>query len=391
MLRQLLDHNPSIQRLVDDGYHVGSAGGYLFVHDVPYITSTGRIERATLADELSGDVDSEPARHTVWFTGSDPYDAKGNILADLARRTPKLLVDGINAQHQFSRKPTSGPENYGDHYRKMVTYVGMLEGHAQIIDPSATARTFYPIEDDDDASPFNYLDTASTRAGIVHATAKLKIPRVAIIGLGGTGAYILDQLAKLPIQEIHLFDNDVFSQHNSFRAPGAASLEQLKGKPKKVDYLKGVYEPMRSGIVPHPVHIEESNVSLLTDMNFVFMAFDGGPAKAALISHLTSHNISFIDVGMGLHEKDGQLVGQVRMSSVTGDNKDRAIDEDFIPCSNPDENEYDLNVQVADMNALNAVLAVIRFKKILGFYKDFENSHRYIYALFDNSIISESS
>jgi tRNA A37 threonylcarbamoyladenosine dehydratase len=219
--------------------------------------------------------------------------------------------------------------------------------------------------------------------------SKMKMERIAIVGLGGTGAYILDQLAKLPIQEIHLFDPDTFNQHNAFRAPGAASLEQLKSKPKKVDYLKAMYEPMRSGIIAHAVPIDESNITLVSNMNFVFMAFDGGPAKAALISHLTAHNIPFIDVGMGLQEKNGQLVGQVRMSSITVDNQDKATNQSFIPCSDPEENEYDFNVQVADMNALNALLAVIRFKKILGFYNDFENSQYYVYGIFDNSIVNE--
>lgn len=390
MLRQLLDRNPSIQRLVDEGYHVGTGGGYLLVHDVPYVTSKREIERATIADELSGDIDSKPKSHAIWFTGSSPCDSNGTVLTNLARPCKKILVDGVSAEHQFSQKPTTGPTNYGDHYRKMVTYIGMIEGHAQRLDPSATARTLYPIEDDDQESPFRYLDTASTRAGIVLATSKLKLERVAIVGLGGTGSYILDQLAKLPIQEIHLFDPDTFNQHNAFRAPGAASLEQLIAQPKKVDYLKALYEPMRTGIVAHPVRIDASNVASLTGMRFVFMAFDGGPAKAALISHLNTVEIPFIDVGMGLKEKDGQLVGQLRMSSITRTNRSRSVDRNFLPCSDPEDNEYDFNVQVADMNALNALLAIIRFKKILGFYRDFEDSQYYVYGIFDNSIVSES-
>lgn len=56
---------------------------------------------------------------------------------------------------------------------------------------------------------FCYPDTATTRAGIGAATAKLMTERVAIIGLGGTGSYILDLLAKVPIGEIHLFDPDI--------------------------------------------------------------------------------------------------------------------------------------------------------------------------------------
>ncbi|WP_318271316.1 ThiF family adenylyltransferase [Sphingobacterium cellulitidis] len=46
---------------------------------------------------------------------------------------------------------------------------------------------------------------------------KLERQKIAIIGLGGTGAYILDMVAKTPVKEIHLFDGDSFDQHNAFR------------------------------------------------------------------------------------------------------------------------------------------------------------------------------
>lgn len=38
----------------------------------------------------------------------------------------------------------------------------------------------------------------------------------------------VDLLAKTPATEIHLFDGDVFMQHNVFRAPGVLSLAELE-------------------------------------------------------------------------------------------------------------------------------------------------------------------
>ena len=57
---------------------------------------------------------------------------------------------------------------------------------------------------------FAYHDMATTRSGIGAATSKLLANRIAIIGIGGTGAYILDLLAKVPIREIHIYDGDRF-------------------------------------------------------------------------------------------------------------------------------------------------------------------------------------
>lgn len=39
-------------------------------------------------------------------------------------------------------------------------------------------------------------------------------------------------------------------------------------------------------------------------------------------------------------------------------------------------NEYDTNIQIAELNALNAALAAIRWKKLWDFYADQEGEHR---------------
>ncbi len=81
---------------------------------------------------------------------------------------------------------------------------------------------------------------------------KLDGERVAIVGLGGTGSYILDFVAKTRVSEIHVFDHDTFFTHNAFRGPGAPSIEELNAAPLKVDRFVAMYSLMhRKGIVAH--------------------------------------------------------------------------------------------------------------------------------------------
>ena len=80
---------------------------------------------------------------------------------------------------------------------------------------------------------FRYMDTASGRAGIGAISEQLATGPVAIVGLGGTGSYILDLVAKTPVREIHLFDGDRFGQHNAFRSPGAPHIDTLRQTPPK--------------------------------------------------------------------------------------------------------------------------------------------------------------
>ena len=74
-----------------------------------------------------------------------------------------------------------------------------------------------------------------------------------IVGLGGTGSYVLDLVSKTPVSEIHLFDGDKFYSHNAFRAPGAASIEELENVEYKTDRFANMYGKMRKGIVSHPL------------------------------------------------------------------------------------------------------------------------------------------
>ena len=101
--------------------------------------------------------------------------------------------------HTFSAKPI---DPYSDYHAKMTKYVAILEGPARAIDPAATARTFPVIEPEEAVldTVFNYIDTASSRAEIDLITRKLMIPKVAIVGLGGTGGYVLDLVAKTPVR-----------------------------------------------------------------------------------------------------------------------------------------------------------------------------------------------
>ena len=76
---------------------------------------------------------------------------------------------------------------------------------------------------------------------------KLEGPKIAIVGVGATGSYVLDLVAKTPVAEIHLFDRDMFLNHNAFRSPGAPSLEDLSKKQQKVNYLAAIYAAAVSG------------------------------------------------------------------------------------------------------------------------------------------------
>jgi len=214
----------------------------------------------------------------------------------------------------------------------------------------------------------------------VEAGPRARIDRIAIVGLGGTGSYVLDFVAKTPVQEIHLFDGDEFLTHNAFRTPGAASLEVLRAKPKKVDYLAAIYSNMHRRVVPHSNLINADNVESLRQMSFVFISIDDGPSRKLISGALDAWGIPYVDTGMGLYASDGSLGGIVRVTaSMPGRTGGLGARASFADGS--EQNEYRQNIQIAELNALNAAFAVVRWKKLRGFYADMAREHNCTYGV----------
>lgn len=385
MSRQPIAHNTDLTRLENEGYALDvDHEGYLVVKGVPYVTRNREVRRGTIVGKLvtRGTVDDIVGfqDHTVHFAGEMPCDDKGcpltNVVIDSNRQQ---LGTRIWVDHRFSSKP--GPQGYPSMYSQIKQYVTILESYAHRIDSDVTAKTGPVVSlDPDEAGPFVYMDTASVRAGIVMVTAKLRHRRVAIVGIGGTGSYVLDLVSKTPVAEIHLFDDDDFFTHNAFRGPGAATIDQLRALPSKVQYWRDKYSAMHTGIVAHKYRVNAENVAELATFDFVFLCMDSGPDKLAIVMALEEMGISFIDAGVGVQEVDGALRGTVRATTSTSDKRDHVRRR--VSFAQPGgDNDYERNIQVADLNALNATLAVIKWKKLCGFYHDFEHEHDTTYTI----------
>ena len=202
-----------------------------------------------------------------------------------------------------------------------------------------------------------------------------------IVGLGGTGGYILDLLAKTPILNIHLYDGDVLGTHNAFRSPGAAAVDQLRAGMKKVDYYAATYAAMRRQIHAHPVNVTAENVDGLVGADFVFLAMDSGPAKQTIIDALIEAAVPFIDTGVGVSDDPDGIAGQIRVTSSSPGQSEHIARDGLISTVAGDDAEYDTNLQVAELNMAAAVQAVIRFKKMLGFYADVEREMHSVYRV----------
>jgi hypothetical protein len=108
-------------------------------------------------------------------------------------------------------------------------------------------------------------------------------------------------------------------------------------------------------------------VDALREMSFVFLCMEG-TAKQFIVEKLEEFGLPFIDVGMGVYLSEGSLGGILRVTTSTPAQRDH-LRKRVSFANDAERNEYATNIQIADLNALNAALAVIKWKKLAGFIR----------------------
>ena len=284
MSQKLIDHSEDLKRIQNEGYEFEVIDGYGIMSHIPYINSSGEIKLGKLVSNINfqGDITQYDQNHVINFSGEYPCKLDGNEITGIKHANNSNVLAGISVNYQFSNKPDN---NYKDYYEKFTNYANIISNPAIAKDPRQTTRTFNKIITNEE-SVFEYVDTNSSRAGIDNFNMKIAGQKIAIIGLGGTGSYLLDLIAKTNVSEIHIIDGDIFNQHNAFRAPGAADKDIFTNSVKKVTYFKNIYKNMHKGIIEHEEFINENNVDILQDMDFVFICIDSGESKRIIVKKL---------------------------------------------------------------------------------------------------------
>jgi hypothetical protein len=379
MSQQLINLSSDLKRLQDEGYELAIQQGHALVSNVPYVNAQKEVKFGTLVSNLTlnGNVTQKPSDHVMQFIGEQPCNIDGTTIQQIVHTSgDRSIASSIVINRSFSNKPSGG---YNDYHHKFTQYIAILQNPAKALSPSVTATTFKPIEAVNEDDIFKYIDTNSGRAGITAVSSKFENQRIAIIGLGGTGSYILDFAAKTPVREIHLFDGDEYCQHNAFRSPGSTSINELRDGKFKVEHHKERYEKMRNGINAHACYLDEQNLNLLDGFDFVFISIDSGSVKEGIFEFLKSNGIPFVDVGIGVQLVDDKLTGIIRTTLCTPDKFDHL--PKVISMADAEEDDYSTNIQIAELNGLNAALAVLKWKKLFGFYHDHNGEYHSTYTL----------
>ncbi|MBI2512225.1 MAG: ThiF family adenylyltransferase [Opitutae bacterium] len=393
MFQKLVSRNEDLRRLYEKGYAIGfDTNNCLIVRDVFYLDGTLALRRGAIVAKLVF-VDKEAVRqddHQVYFAGEMPHGLDGKPIPNFGGGPCQVHLSAENTdvvvQRSFSNKPKKTGA-YANFFEKIESYVDQIAGPAMAKFGRDASPLTHKANTGLPPDPiFKFPDTLSSRAGISDLREIFKDEVVAIIGVGGTGAYLLDLLVKTPVKEIRFFDLDDFHVHNAYRSPGRLEEHEL-GKPKTEVYLRR-YEGFRHGLTARQLHVGSDSAAELAGVTFAFVSVDKGSSRSAIFDVLIAGKIPFIDVGMGLKRKGDPLSGMLRVTYYPVDRAEEVRAKGYAEMSDPADNLYRTNIQIGELNALNACLAVVKYKEVRGFYGNNEPMDNYLFDVSDMKIAS---
>lgn len=389
-LPELVNRNPFIRDLDELGYAIDFVGGYFVIYGLPYLDKEGRLQHGDWASPLNllgAEIGPPKENHQAWWRGSRPHDQTKRELRLGGGEAKVTIAPDFITDYSFSFKLQDNGVNrdYHSFEEKTQTYLDAITAPARAAFPEATPLRGIQIKAAAQGSPLRFPDTMSSRYHMNDISFLLRGKKVAIIGLGGTGAYILDFIARTHVELIALFDDDKVHVHTIFRFPGF--IPDAIGS-LKVDALSRQYGQWHSAIEAVPERITDANIERLATFDFVFVAVDDGPARRYIVDWLSTKEIPFVDCGMGLTRSVVGLSGFVRITGIDRKAFDDNVGTARLPAENAKDDEYRKQAQITELNAMNAAMAVARFKQHFGLLDRLDEARSYI---FDSALLEIDS
>jgi molybdopterin/thiamine biosynthesis adenylyltransferase len=204
--------------------------------------------------------------------------------------------------------------------------IGVDSVHAAIIHDDATEQAVRVFEvgtnltvatpTDEPAAVGNPTNQRQVLAFGVDGQRRLDSLHFGVVGCGGTGSVVVQQLAHLGVRTFTLVDSDVVEASNLNRLVGATVADV--GRPK-VDVLKDAITTTRSTANVRGIRADVCDAAtarLLLDCDFFFCCTDSEGSRAVLNQLAYQYLLPGIDLGVVIRVREGlvtHISGRVQM------------------------------------------------------------------------------
>lgn len=207
---------------------------------------------------------------------------------------------------------------------------------------------------------------------------------VAIIGLGGVGAWIADFVVKASPREVHGWDYDCIEPKNILRMPGGLDPNVWIGRPK-ADWYQETYSLIHTNVRGHNVKVLPESVQGITEgITFAFVAVDDADDRMMVCDTLANAGIPFVVVGLSPVRKEKRV--RVSMRIVTAHVGVSSWREAIPHVGQAGQDDYG-SLDLPDVYSAAAGWAIQSWRKMRGQFWQEKREECLDYSASDQSLI----
>ena len=253
------------------------------------------------------------------------------------------------------RRDFSTRRDYDDAWEALKTYVKRVYS-LFLGDQKAT----HPI----DTRPYTFEVLGDQSPGAIEWRQMLSDDRVAIIGLGGVGAWIADFVVKSDAAEVHGWDDDHIEPKNILRMPGPNDPNRWIGQPKAT-WFQDTYSLIHKNVHGHKMEVSEQNLpSIVKGMTFAFVAVDDRQNdRMSICEALANAGLPFVVAGVSLRRQNKQV--RVSMRIVTAHLGTQSWQGAIPQVGQSGQEDYG-SLDLPDVYSLAASWAIQAWRKVRG-------------------------
>jgi molybdopterin/thiamine biosynthesis adenylyltransferase len=293
-------------------------------------------KQARLNDEAIVFVHSHPDHYEIFSPQDDHEDPK--LMAFFASRVPGKPHGCL----VLTAKGTLNGRVWADPGWHTMVRIRMLGNRFRFVDRVANEA---PLPEFFDRNVKAFGPDIQRLLGRLH---------IGVVGAGGTGSAVIEQLIRLGVGTVSSFDGDLLEGTNVTRVHGSGLVDD--GKPKVQVQSEHVEHIGLGTLLPFPKHIDKEEIAKeLRACDVIFGCTDKQTPRGILVRLSHWYLIPFIDTAVKIDAPEGQIRGitgrvttvmpgeaclfcrgridpqTIRAESLPPEQRDRELEEGYIP------------------------------------------------------------
>lgn len=290
----------------------------MYIERLPYhLEVTPSFYNQVVTDCLDGHltpiiVHSHPGHRDAWYSGSDDYGEK-RLLPTLASLLPGTLPGSL----LITNSAATGRVYARNRFTPLVgiTIIG-----------TPVIRHRFQDQHEKEGVLSEKFDR-QVRAFGEDGQRTLESLKVAVVGVGGTGSIVAEQLVRAGLRDLRLVDYDTIEESNLSRIFGATTRDVNLSK---VDVLEKSLQAIGRVAISKDYRsaIAQSVLMTLRGCDLVFSCVDNDRTRALLNRFAHQYLIPVVDIGTRLDGRQGRITAAAGRVSILGN------DLSCLRCSN---------------------------------------------------------